>query len=402
MPDRAGDYVMNKPVNTADYRALARKRLPRMVFDYLEGGAEDEFGLRHNRDVFEKVKFQPHRLVDISSRSTRTSLFGKPLSAPMVIAPTGLNGIFWPDGDLALARAAGKFGIPFALSTASTSSIEAVADVASGELWFQLYIVHRKLAERLVQRALAAGYTTLVLTTDVGVNGKRERDLRNGFAMPMRYSLRTLLDGILHPRWSCDFVRHGMPQLANFASEDVRDAELQAALMSRQMDASFAWHDLKWLRDMWPHTLLIKGLSRPDDAERCIALGADGVILSNHGGRQLDGAIAPLDTLAATVRRVAAPVLIDSGVRRGSDVVKAVALGASAVLLGRATLYALAAHGERGVEAVLSMLRGEIDTTLAQIGCPAVTQLNSDYIWAATPQAQGDRHSNEPLLCGTP
>jgi (S)-mandelate dehydrogenase len=393
---------MSKPVNTADYRALARKRLPRMVFDYLEGGAEDEIGLRHNRDAFEKVKFQPRRLVDISSRSTRTSLFGKPLSAPMVIAPTGLNGIFWPDGDLALARAAGKFGIPFALSTASTSSIEAVANVASGELWFQLYIVHRKLAERLVQRALAAGYTTLVLTTDVGVNGKRERDLRNGFAMPVRYTLRTLLDGILHPRWSWDLVRHGMPQLANFASADVRDAEIQVALMSRQMDASFAWQDLKWLRDMWPHTLLIKGISRPDDAEHCIELGADGVILSNHGGRQLDAAIAPLEALSVTSQRIGAPVLIDSGIRRGSDVVKAVALGAKAVLLGRATLYALAAQGERGVEAVLSMLKSEIDTTLAQIGCPAVTQLDSDYIWACSSQTTRNRQSNEPLLCCTP
>ncbi|RDK05491.1 alpha-hydroxy-acid oxidizing protein [Cupriavidus lacunae] len=393
---------MSKPVNTADYRALARKRLPRMVFDYLEGGAEDEIGLRHNRGAFEKVKFQPRRLVDISSRSTRTSLFGKPLSAPMVIAPTGLNGIFWPDGDLALARAAGKFGIPFVLSTASTSSIEAVADVASGELWFQLYIVHRKLAERLVQRALAAGYTTLVLTTDVGVNGKRERDLRNGFAMPVRYTLRTLLDGILHPRWSWDLVRHGMPQLANFASADVRDAEIQAALMSRQMDASFAWQDLKWLRDMWPHTLLIKGISRPDDAERCIELGADGVILSNHGGRQLDAAIAPLEALSVTSQRIGAPVLIDSGTRRGSDVVKAVALGAKAVLLGRATLYALAAQGERGVEAALSMLKSEIDTTLAQIGCPAVTQLDSDYIWACASQTTRNRQSNEPLLSCTP
>lgn len=393
---------MSKPVNTADFRALARKRLPRMVFDYLEGGAEDEIGLRHNRDAFEKVKFQPRRLVDVSSRSTRTSLFGKPLSAPMVIAPTGLNGIFWPDGDLALARAAGKFGIPFALSTASTSSIEAVADVATGELWFQLYIVHRKLAERLVQRALAAGYTTLVLTTDVGVNGKRERDLRNGFAMPVRYSLRTLLDGILHPRWSWDLVRHGMPQLANFASADVRDAEIQAALMSRQMDASFAWQDLKWLRDMWPHTLLIKGISRPDDAGRCIELGADGVILSNHGGRQLDAAIAPLEALSVTAQRIGAPVLMDSGIRRGSDVVKAVALGAKAVLLGRATLYALAAQGERGVAAALSMLRSEMDTTLAQIGCPAVTQLDSDYIWACASQTTRNRQSNEPLLCCTP
>jgi (S)-mandelate dehydrogenase len=371
---------MRKPVNVADFRASAKSRLPRMVFDYLEGGAEDEIGLRHNLDAFRTIRFQPRRLVDVSSRNVQVNILGKTASAPLVIAPTGLNGIFWPDGDLALARAAGKFGIPFALSTASTTSIEEVAKAATGEIWFQLYVVHRKLAELLVRRALNAGYTTLILTTDVGVNGKRERDLRNGFGMPMRYSAKTFLDGVLHPRWSLDLVRHGMPQLANFASQDVQDTELQAALMSRQMDASFAWHDLKWLRDVWPHKLLIKGISRVDDARRCIELGADGVILSNHGGRQLDSAIAPVEVLQETAKSISAPVFIDSGIRRGSDVVKAIALGASAVLLGRATLYGLASDGETGVSAVLSLLKSEIDTTLAQIGCPSVSQLDADFL----------------------
>ncbi|PVX85870.1 alpha-hydroxy-acid oxidizing protein [Paraburkholderia unamae] len=371
---------MSKPVNVADFRALAKKRLPRIVFDYLDGGAEDEMGLQHNLDVFREVKLRPRRLIDISKRNSRTYLFGKAWAAPLVIAPTGLNSIFWPDGDIALARAAGKFGIPFALSTASTSSIEAVAKAATGEIWFQLYVVHRTLAQLLVKRALDAGYTTLVLTTDVGVNGKRERDIRNGFSMPMRYSMRTLVDGMMHPRWTYNLVRYGMPQLANFASQDVQDVELQAALMSRQMDTTFAWDDLKWLRDLWPHTLLIKGISRADDAERCIALGADGVILSNHGGRQLDSAIAPLEALSPSADRISAPVLIDSGIRRGSDVVKAVALGAKAVLLGRSTLYGLATNGQRGVEAVLSIMMNEIDTTLAQIGCPDVEKLTRDFV----------------------
>ena len=298
---------MKKLVNVADFRASAKARLPKMVFDYLEGGAEDEIGLRHNQDAFKKIKFQPRRLVDVSSRNTQVNILGKTASAPLVIAPTGLNGILWPQGDLALARAAGKFGIPFALSTASTASIEEVAKAATGEIWFQLYVVHRKLAELLVKRALNAGYTTLILTTDVGVNGKRERDLRNGFGMPMRYSAKTILDGVLHPRWSLDLVTHGMPQLANFASQDVQDTELQAALMSRQMDASFAWNDLKWLRDLWPHKLVIKGISRADDARRCIELGADGVILSNHGGRQLDSAIAPVEVLQETAKEDCRP-----------------------------------------------------------------------------------------------
>lgn len=373
---------MSKPVNVEDFRVLARKRLPRMVFDYLEGGAEDELGLRHNRRVFENLRFQPRRLVDVSQRDISTTLFGKRLAAPLVIAPTGLNGIFWPGGDLVLARAAAKSGIPFALSTASTTSIEAVARAGGGELWFQLYVVHRKLAELLVRRALAAGYTTLVLTTDVGVNGKRERDMRNGFGLPMKYGLRTMLDGALHARWSFDLLRHGMPQLANFAGDQVQDTELQAALMSRQMDASFSFDDLAWLRDLWPHTLLVKGLSRPEDAARCIELGTDGVILSNHGGRQLDSAVAPLETVRATVARLgpAAPVLLDSGIRRGSDVVKALALGASAVLLGRATLYGLAARGPEGVDAVLEIMKDEIDRTLAQIGCSSVAGLSGDYL----------------------
>ena len=378
---------MSKPVNVADYRALARKRLPRMVFDYLEGGAEDELGLRHNRQVFENIRFQPHRLTDVSKRDIGTELFERPQKAPVVIAPTGLNGVLWPDGDLVLARAAAKFGIPFALSTASTASIEAVAQACEGERWFQLYVVHRKLAELLVKRALSCGYTTLILTTDVGVNGKRERDMRNGFGLPIKYSLRTIMDGALHPRWSLDLLRYGVPQLANFASDQVEDTELQAALMSRQMDASFSFADLKWLRDLWPHKLLVKGLSRPEDAARCMELGADGVILSNHGGRQLDSAISPMETLASTVSRVSGPVLVDSGIRRGSDVVKALALGAKAVLLGRATLYGLAAAGPKGVEAVLEIFMDEIDRTLAQLGCPSVSKLSSDYIWRADARA---------------
>ncbi|MCI3208686.1 MULTISPECIES: alpha-hydroxy-acid oxidizing protein [Pandoraea] len=374
---------MASPVNVDDFRELARQRLPRMVFDYMEGGAESESGLRHNRDVFEGVRFAPRRLVDISRRAIDTTLFGKPLRAPLLIAPTGLNGILWPHGDIVLARAAERFGIPFILSTASNASIEDVARAAGGDLWFQLYVVHRRLAERMVKRALDAGYSTLVLTTDVGVNGKRERDLRNGFGVPVRYTPRTLLDGVRHPRWSVDLLRHGVPQLANFVSSDANDPELQAALMSRQMDASFSWDDLARLRDLWPHRLLVKGLSRVDDAQRCEAMGIDGVILSNHGGRQLDGAIAPFEVLPSTRRAVKMPVLIDSGIRRGADVVKAVASGASAVLIGRATLYGLAALGGQGVDAVLELFRDEIDRTLAQIGCASVAELDASYLWAS-------------------
>jgi (S)-mandelate dehydrogenase len=221
-----------------------------------------------------------------------------------------------------------------------------------------------------------------VLTTDVGVNGNRERDLRNNFGLPMHHTPRLIYDGVTHPWWSLGFMLNGMPQLGNFMSADSSDVEVQAAVMSRQMDASFSWDDFGWLRKLWPRKLLVKGIMRPDDADRCIAAGADGVILSNHGGRQLDVAVSPLDVLAETRARISAPILIDSGYRRGTDIVKALALGANAVLLGRATLYGLAATGEAGVDHVLRLLRDEVDRTLAQIGCPSIGQLSPDYLMA--------------------
>lgn len=371
---------MVEPRNVEDYRRLAAKRLPRMVFDYLDGGAESERGLRRNREAFETICFEPWRLLDVSQRDLSIELFGRRQPMPLVIAPTGLNGALWPDGDVLLARAAARAGIPFALSTASNATIEDVANRAGGELWFQLYVVQRALAEALTKRALAAEYKTLVLTVDVPVNGKRERDMRNGFAIPFRYSPRAVLDGALHPDWLLRQLRHGLPELANFASAGSHDVNAQAALMNRQMDASFAWDDLKALRDAWPHTLLVKGLLRAEDAEHCIQLGADGVIISNHGARQLEDVAAPIEKLTTFAGRIDRPILIDSGFRRGADVVKALALGARAVMLGRATLYGLAARGEEGAADVLRILRQEIDTTLALIGCARAADLSPAFI----------------------
>jgi (S)-mandelate dehydrogenase len=217
-----------------------------------------------------------------------------------------------------------------------------------------------------------------VLTTDVGVNGNRERDLRNHFGLPLNFTPKLILDGSLHMRWSLRFLLTGMPQLANFVSSDSSDVDVRAAVMSRQMEASFNWNDFAWLRKLWPRRLLVKGITSPEDAERCIVAGADGVILSNHGGRQLDSCVSPLEILAETRARISAPILVDSGFRRGSDIVKALALGADAVLLGRATLYGLAAAGQAGVDHVLRLLKDEVDRTLAQIGCPEVGRLSLD------------------------
>ncbi|WP_036234198.1 alpha-hydroxy-acid oxidizing protein [Marinobacterium litorale] len=369
-----------KPINIEDYRQLANKRLPRMVFDYLDGGADNEVSLRHNRTALDSIRLRPKRLIDVSKRRMDTELFGKRLAAPLAIAPTGLNGIFWPKGDLALARAAAKFNIPFILSSASNASIEEVASCCNGDKWFQLYVIHRRLAKQLVERALNAGYSTLVLTTDVAVNGLRERDLRNGFGLPLRYTPRVVLDGCLHPRWSLNLLRQGVPQLANFKSADAQDTEVQAALLARQMDASFDWEALEQLRELWPHTLLIKGIIDPTDAARCIESGADGVVLSNHGGRQLDSCQSPIETLQQTISTINEPVLIDSGFRRGTDIVKAIAMGAQGVLLGRALLYALAADGQSGVEHALELIISEIDRTLANLGCPSIDELNSSFV----------------------
>jgi (S)-mandelate dehydrogenase len=372
--------MSTKAVNVEDYRILAQRRLPKMIFDYLEGGAEDEVGMKHNREVFERYRLMPRRLVDVSKRDIGIDLFGRHQAAPFMIGPTGLNAALWPKGDILLARSAEKAGVPFVLSTASNASIEDVAAVSKGDLWFQLYIVQRKLAEQMVRRAEAAGYSTLVLTTDVGVNGNRERDLRNNFGLPVRYTPELIYDGVTHPRWSLGFMLNGMPQFGNFVTAGSSDVEMEATVMHRQMDASFSWDDFTWLRKLWPRTLLVKGIMRPDDAERCIAAGADGVILSNHGGRQLDAAVSPLDVLAESRARTSAPILIDSGYRRGTDIVKSLALGANAVLLGRAPLYGLAATGEAGVDHVLSLLRDEVDRTLAQIGCASASQLSPDYV----------------------
>lgn len=369
-----------KPIKIDDYRLLAQRRTPRAVFDLLEGGAEDERGLAHNRAVFERFRFRPRRFVDVSRRSLATELFGRSLDAPLAIAPTGLNGVFWPQGDLILAQAAADAGIPFALSTAASMSIEQIARQSDGEHWFQLYVVNPDVADVLVQRALAADYSALLLTVDVAINGFRERDMRSGFRVPFRYTPSLILDGALHPRWSLDFLRHGPPTLANLRADSMTP-QAQAALLNRQMDATFDWDDLKRLRDRWPRKLMVKGVLEPEDAARCLALGVDGVILSNHGGRQLDDAPSPLDVLQDTVACAgSAPVLVDSGFRRGSDVIKALALGADLVLLGRAVLYGLAARGRAGVDDVLRMITAEMDCMLAQIGCASVADLVPDHV----------------------
>lgn len=372
-------------LNVEEYRRKARRLLPRFVFDYLDGGSEDEVALKENRRAFEAIKMTPRLLNNVSVRDQSVEWFGQRLPMPIVIAPTGLNGLYRRDGDILLARAASRLGIPFTLSTASNNSIEDVAKASNGDLWFQLYVMNRDFADQLVDRALAADFSHLVLTVDVAMGGKRERDERNNFVMPFRFRPRTIADILCHPRWLWDVGRYGAPSMANLATDMVTDPNTQAALLSRKMDASFDWDDLKRLRDRWPRRLLVKGLLHPDDAKRAIALGVDAVVVSNHGGRQLDIAPAPIDALPR-FSIVNAPIIVDSGIRRGSDIVKAISLGASAVMIGRAALFGLAVGGEQGVVEVIELLRREIDRTQALLGTRELVRPTSG---AFLPDARG-------------
>jgi (S)-mandelate dehydrogenase len=378
-----------RAVSIDELRSLAERRLPRMAFEYLDGGAEDESTLRRNREVFERIAFLPRTLVNTSDRTQSIDLFGQPSQLPLVIAPTGFNGMLRRDADLALAASAKKAAIPFSLSTVSTSSIESVAERVGGRLWFQLYAMQDRTAvKRLVDRAAAANYEALVVTTDVPVYGNREWDQRNYRALAVP-SPRTKLDVLAHPRWLFDvMIPHGAPALANLAEflpPGKHSAFDGARYMSTQLNALLDWDAIRWMREIWPRRFIVKGLLAPRDAQLAAEHGVDGIVLSNHGGRQLDGAISPLEILPIVCREVGSrvTVMIDSGFRRGSDVVKALALGAKAVLIGRAVLYGLAAGGQPGAEHALGILRTEIDRVLALLGCRSCAELSPDYLFEA-------------------
>lgn len=356
-----------------DYRVQARRRLPRLAFDYLEGGAEDGISLRHNVAAFSALEFVPQVLADVTDCHLETTVLGAAAAMPAIVGPTGLNGLFWPDADVHLARAAHRAGLPFVLSTASTSLLEDVRAASAGELWLQLYVQRdRRIAEHLMNRAWHSGYTVLFLTVDVPVHGNRDHDKRNGFQLPLRPSGRLLLDLAAHPGWCWRMLRGGGPQLKNLAvSSNAReDITEQASALSRQMDMALTWDDIDWLRRKWPGRIVIKGIQTLADARKAQASGADGIVLSNHGGRQLECAPCPLEALPAVAAELgqSLEVLVDGGVRRGSDIAKAVALGARGVLLGRAPLYGLAGRGPRGAGEVLAILRAELENTLRLLG----------------------------------
>jgi (S)-mandelate dehydrogenase len=377
--------ALERAANIEDLRRLARSRLPRSVFDFFDGGAEDETTLRGNRAAFERRRLLPKVLVDVSRVDTGVELFGVRASLPMVIAPTGAIGAGRINADLMLARAARAAGIPHTLATPATNSIEEVAEQAGGRRWFQLYLLKKvDLRMQLVRRAQAAGCEALLVTVDLAVAGKRERDLRNDFAAPFRPTWRNSRDVLLKPAWLADMARHGIPDMKNLEGlvrSSTRMTDV-AASVGRELDASFDWEQLKAVRDAWPGKLLLKGIVHPADAERAVAAGCDGVVVSNHGGRQLDGAAATLDALPGVVRAANGKlsVLIDGGVRRGVDLLKARALGAQAVLTGRATLFGVMAGGEAGATRAIDILGGEFARAMALCGVARATDIGADLL----------------------
>ena len=367
--------------NIADLREAARRAVPGFVFEYVEGGAEDEATLRGNREAFAALRFVPPTLVDTEGRSLATELLGAPCGAPLAIAPTGLNGMLHPHGDIALARAAAAFGIPYTLSTLSTTLLEEVASQAGGRLWMQLYVMrNRAIAEDIMQRATASGYEALLFTTDANVFGSREWDKRN-YRAPGRPRLRVALDTLRHPRWLTQvLVRHGVPCFRNieaFLPPGAASAVGGSTIIPQMFAPTITWQDLAWVREHWPRKLFIKGVLSASDARRAADLGCDGIVLTNHGGRQLDYCVAPIQVLTEVVQAVGdrMTIVIDSGFRRGTDIAKALALGADVVMIGRAALYGLAAAGEPGVRRALEMLTVELDRTLGQLGCRSVSEL---------------------------
>jgi len=383
-PFDGGDFA--RALNIADLRAVARRRVPHFVFEYVEGGAEDEASLRCNRTSFEALRLIPQTLVDTSSRHLRTEILGRPAAAPLVIGPTGLNGMLHADGDIGLARAAAHLGIPYTLSTMSTTRLEDVAKQAGGRLWMQLYVMkNRAVAEDIMTRAAAAGYEALVFTTDANVFGSREWD-RRSYQAPGKPTLRARLDALRHPgSLRSVLMANGIPRFRNlegFLPPGAASAVGGSTIIPKLFEATITWDDITWIRRFWPRKLLIKGVLSVPDAERAAALGCDGIVLTNHGGRQLDSCVAPIDVLpeiaAAVGKRLS--IIIDGGFRRGTDVIKALSLGANAAMTGRATLYGLAANGEHGVERALEILTSEMERAMGQLGVNSVADLGPHII----------------------
>ncbi|MGF6573406.1 (S)-mandelate dehydrogenase [Paraburkholderia sp. GAS333] len=391
---------VNRAHSIDDLRAMARRRLPNFCFEYVEGGAEDEATLGRNRNVFNEIAFLPRTLVNVEHRNQSRMLFGQRIASPFMIGPTGYSGLMFREGDVKLASAAAAAGVPFVLSNVSTVALEDVVRRAGGRVWMQVYMYRtREFLAKLAQRSQAAGIEALVVTTDSAVFGKREWDLRN-YIKPLMLDWRNKFDVLRHPRWMSNVLwPSGMPRFANLGDllppgqNSVKGASIT---LGQQLDPSLSWDDIRWLRDLWPNRLIVKGVLGAQDAVRAVEAGVDGIVLSNHGGRQLDGAVSAMDVLPDVVDQVRGrlSVMLDGGFRRGTDILKAVALGADAVLLGRATTYGLSAGGQPGAARALQILQTEVDRALGLLGCSDIAALDRSYLrWPTLSPAFARSHA---------
>ena len=375
--------------NIEDLRVLARRRVPRMFYDYADAGSWTESTYRANSDDFAKIKFRQRVAVNLENRSLRSTMVGQEVAMPVALAPTGLAGMQHADGEILAARAAEKFGVPFTLSTMSICSIEDVAAHTTRPFWFQLYVMKdRDFIERLIERARAANCSALVLTLDLQVLGQRHKDLRNGLSAPPKMTLSTVLNLMTKPRWGLGMLgtrRHGFGNIIGHA-KSVSDMSSLSAWTTQQFDPCLSWADVEWIKRRWGGKLIIKGIMDPEDARLAAGSGADALIVSNHGGRQLDGAQSSIEALPPIVEAVGKQIEVhmDGGIRSGQDVIRALALGAKGVYIGRPFLYGLGALGEEGVTKCLDIIRSELDLTMAFCGLRDVTDVDRNILISQT------------------
>lgn len=372
-------------INIEDLRGRARQRLPKVIFEFIDGGAQDETTLRANREDFQKWRFRTRVLTDVSTRDQSITLLGQRCASPLILAPAGLAGLLSRRGELAAARAAEKYGVPYCLSTMATCRIEEITTGTTQPKWFQLYVLRdRGLTKEFIERARASRCTALVLTVDTKVQGPRERDMRNGFTVPPRFTFATILDFARHFSWLFDVGLGPRIAFRNFEGTKAAatDAVTITEFIAGQYDLTVNWRDVEWFKSAWGGPVLLKGILSVEDARLAAAHGVDGIIVSNHGGRQLEGAVSAVHALPAIADAVGdrLEVVLDGGIRRGADVVRARALGARACMIGRAWLYGLAAAGQAGVERALEILRDEIDITLALLGRPTLAEVDRDAL----------------------
>lgn len=380
--------ALSNYLNVEDLHQAARRRLPRGVYDFVARGTEDDVGLRMNRAALERIKLVPRMLVDCSKRSQEVELLGQRHAMPLAVAPMGAAGLMWHHGELAAAQAAAKIGVPYALATAAMTPMETIAEKAGGRLWFQLYVrSDRELTWQIIDRARAAGFEGLIVTIDSPVAPNREFNTRNGFGLPYRISGRSVLDLLRKPGWTLNVLgrylaTQGMPRYENYPEAYRKRITSGASSRPSMRTDSMVWRDLKSLRDRWKGSFLVKGMLLPQDAERAVSFGADAICVSNHGGRNIDACVPAIDMLPDVIRAVGqrTTVFFDSGIRRGSDIVKALALGAHAVMVGRPVLWGTAAGGAAGAEHALRILKRELDITQALLGCPTIADIDGQVL----------------------